>query len=170
MIRPLLGMVAGAYFALLFLYSFVLKHLVIIDALTIAGGFVLRAAAGAVAIAVPISHWLLVCTTLLALFLSFSKRRHELTLLAEGAIDHRPDPPRIQPLPAGPDDRGRDRVNARGLRRLRHQRRNGTTAGHHRLGLTIPFVLYGIFRYLYLVHQKGAAAARRPCWSRTGHY
>ena len=72
------------------LYSVVLKHLVIIDALTIAAGFVLRAAAGAVAVFVPISHWLLVCTTLLALFLVLSKRRHELTLLGDGATTHRP--------------------------------------------------------------------------------
>ena len=79
----------AAYFALLLSYSLVLKHLVIVDALTIAGGFVLRAVAGAVAVGVPISQWLLVCTTLLALFLAFSKRRHELTLLAEGATDHR---------------------------------------------------------------------------------
>ena len=72
------------------LYSAVLKHIVIIDVLTIAAGFVLRAVAGAVAIDVPISHWLLVCTTLLALFLALSKRRHELTLLADGATGHRP--------------------------------------------------------------------------------
>ena len=81
---------SAAYVALLVLYSVVLKHLVIIDALTIAAGSVLRAAAGAVAVFVPISHWLLVCTTLLALFLVLSKRRHELTLLADGAMTHRP--------------------------------------------------------------------------------
>ena len=66
-----------------------LKHVVILDVLTIAIGFVLRAAAGAVVIAVPMSHWLLVCTILLALFLGLSKRRHELTLLAGAAPGHR---------------------------------------------------------------------------------
>jgi len=153
-IRPLLGVVATAYLALLFLYSFVLKHLVIIDALTIAAGFVLRAAAGAVAVAVPISHWLLVCTTLLALFLSFSKRRHELTLLAEGAIDHRPILHEYSPYLL---DQMIAVVTASTLvaytlyaTSVETAQRLGTT----RLGLTIPFVLYGIFRYLYLVHQK----------------
>ena len=62
----------------------------IIDVLTIAIGFVLRAAAGAVAIDVPISHWLLILTILLALFLALGKRRHELVLLADGATSHRP--------------------------------------------------------------------------------
>ena len=88
-LRPSFGVVAAAYLALLALYSAPLKHIVILDVLTIAIGFVLRAAAGAVVIDVPISHWLLVCTILLALFLGLSKRRHELMLLADGATSHR---------------------------------------------------------------------------------
>ncbi len=72
LIRPTLGAVAGAYLILLLLYSTLLKHVVIVDVLTIAAGFVLRAVAGAVAVSVPISQWLLVCTTLLALFLALS--------------------------------------------------------------------------------------------------
>ncbi len=158
-IRPLLGSVAAAYFALLFLYSFALKHLVIIDALTIAAGFVLRAAGGAVAIAVPISHWLLVCTTLLALFLSFSKRRHELTLLAEGAIDHRPILYEYSPYLL---DQMIAVVTASTLVAYTLYATSTETAqklGTARLGLTIPFVLYGIFRYLYLVHQKRAGGS-----------
>jgi hypothetical protein len=73
----------------LWAYSARLKHIVIVDVLTIAAGFTLRAAAGGAAIAVPISHWLLVCTTLLALFLALSKRRHELAL-TDQRRDHRP--------------------------------------------------------------------------------
>jgi len=158
-IRPMLGVLAAAYFALLLLYSLVLKHLVIIDALTIAGGFVLRAAAGAVAIAVPISHWLLVCTTLLALFLSFSKRRHELTLLAEGAIDHRRILHEYSPYLL---DQMIAVVTASTLVAYAVYSTSAETAqrlGTTRLGLTIPFVLYGIFRYLYLVHQKRAGGS-----------
>ena len=153
-ISPLLAVIAAVYFALLLVYSFVLKHLVIIDALTIAGGFVLRAAAGAVAIAVPISHWLLVCTTLLALFLSFSKRRHELTLLADGAIEHRPILHEYSPYLL---DQMIAVVTASTLVAYTLYATDTETAqklGTSRLGLTIPFVLYGIFRYLYLVHQK----------------
>src|SRR5207249_11772977 len=70
--------------------SGLLKHVVILDVLTLAMGFVLRAVAGAVAVHVEISHWLLVCTILLALFIAFAKRRHEIVLLAGGAADHRP--------------------------------------------------------------------------------
>lgn len=153
-IRPMLGMVAAAYFVLLLVYSYALKHFVIIDALTIAAGFVLRAAAGAVAIAVPISHWLLVCATLLALFLSFSKRRHELTLLADGAIEHRPILHEYSPYLL---DQMIAVVTASTLVAYAVYATSNETAerlGTTRLGLTIPFVLYGIFRYLYLVHQK----------------
>jgi 4-hydroxybenzoate polyprenyltransferase len=158
-IHPLLAMAAGAYFALLLSYSFLLKHLVIIDALTIAGGFVLRAAAGAVAVGVPISHWLLVCTTLLALFLSFSKRRHELTLLAEGATDHRRILHEYSPYLL---DQMIAVVTASTLVAYAVYAISPETAqrlGTTRLGLTIPFVLYGIFRYLYLVHQKRAGGS-----------
>lgn len=158
-INSVLAMAAGTYFVLLLGYSFFLKHLVIIDALTIAGGFVLRAAAGGVAVGVPISHWLLVCTTLLALFLSFSKRRHELTLLAEGATDHRPILHEYSPYLL---DQMIAVVTASTLVAYVLYATSPETAqklGTTRLGLTIPFVLYGIFRYLYLVHQKRAGGS-----------
>src|SRR3954465_6919501 len=87
---PAFALVAGGYLALQVLYSFPLKHIVIIDVLTIAIGFVLRAGGGAVAVHVEISHWLLVCTILLALFIALAKRRHEIVLLAGGATTHRP--------------------------------------------------------------------------------
>jgi 4-hydroxybenzoate polyprenyltransferase len=146
--------VAGAYFVLLLLYSAALKHFVIIDALTIAGGFVLRAVGGAVAVDVPISQWLLVCTTLLALFLAFSKRRHELTLLADTATDHRRILTEYSPYLL---DQMIAVVTASTLIAYSVYATSAETAerlGTPLLGLTIQFVLYGIFRYLYLVHQK----------------
>ena len=79
--------VAAGYVALNLLYSFRLKHVVILDVIAISLGFVLRAVAGSVAISVPFSDWLLVCTLLLALFLALAKRRHELVTL--GGTDHR---------------------------------------------------------------------------------
>ena len=149
-----LAMTGGAYVALLLAYSIALKHYVIIDVLTLSGGFVLRANAGAVAIGVPISHWLLVCTTLLALFLGLSKRRHELTLLADGAGGHRPILQEYSPYLL---DQMISVVTASTLIAYSVYTISSETAarlGSDRLGLTIPFVLYGIFRYLYLVHQR----------------
>jgi 4-hydroxybenzoate polyprenyltransferase len=153
-ISPALAFVAAAYAAVLALYSVLLKNLVIIDVLTIAGGFVLRAIAGAVAVRVPFSAWLLVCTTLLALFLGLSKRRHELVLLGEGAVDHRPILHEYSPYLL---DQMIAVVTASTLMAYTFYSISAETAarlGTPRLGLTIPFVLYGIFRYLYLVHQK----------------
>ena len=153
-IRPLLGAVAAVYLVLLGLYSVALKHLVIVDVLTIAMGFVLRAVAGALAVGVPIGQWLLVCTTLLALFLALSKRRHELTLLGEGATDHRRILDEYSPYLL---DQMIAVVTASTLIAYTVYATSAETAirlGTARLGLTIPFVLYGIFRYLYLVHQK----------------
>jgi len=149
-----LALTAIAYVLLLVAYSAALKHYVIIDVLTLSAGFVLRAVAGAVAIDVPISHWLLVCTTLLALFLGLSKRRHELTLLADGAAGHRPILDEYSPYLL---DQMIAVVTASTLIAYSVYTISSDTAeriGSDRLGLTIPFVLYGIFRYLYLVHQR----------------
>ena len=154
LIRPALGIVCGAYLTLLLTYSAVLKHVVIVDVLMIAAGFVLRAIAGAVAVNVPIGQWLLVCTTLLALFLGLSKRRHELTLLAEGATDHRRILEEYSPYLL---DQMIGVVTSSTLIAYTVYATSADTAdrlGTAKLGLTIPFVLYGIFRYLYLVHQK----------------
>jgi 4-hydroxybenzoate polyprenyltransferase len=149
-----LTMAAVGYVVLLTTYSAALKHYVIIDVLTLAAGFVLRAVAGAVAIGVPISHWLLVCTTLLALFIGLSKRRHELTLLNDGASGHRPILQEYSPYLL---DQMISVVTAATLVAYSVYTISSETAGRlgsDRLGLTIPFVLYGIFRYLYLVHQR----------------
>ena len=149
-----LGAVAAGYGLLLLLYSVALKHVVIIDVLTIAGGFVLRAVASAVAVEVPIGTWLLTCTTLLALFLALSKRRHELILLGEGATDHRRILDEYNPYLL---DQMISVVTASTLIAYVTFALSADTAqrlGTARLDLTIPFVLYGIFRYLYLVHQR----------------
>jgi 4-hydroxybenzoate polyprenyltransferase len=154
LIAPALAAVAAAYVVLLLLYSIALKHVVIVDVLAIAGGFVLRAVAGAVAVDVPIRPWLLICTTLLALFLALSKRRHELMLLGEGAADHRRILEEYSPYLL---DQMIAVVTASTVIAYTVFATSEETAerlGTTRLGLTVPFVLYGIFRYLYLVHQK----------------
>ncbi len=153
-LRPAFGGAALAYLVLNGAYSARLKHIVIIDVLTIAIGFVLRAVAGAVVIAVPISHWLLVCMVLLALFLALSKRRHELTLLAEGASDHRRILGEYSPYLL---DQMIGVVTASTLVAYIFYTISPETVqnfGTEGLALTIPFPLYGIFRYLYLVHKK----------------
>jgi len=148
------GAIATTYVVLLALYSAGLKHIVIIDVLTIAIGFVLRAMAGAAAVDVEISHWLLVCTILLALFVALAKRRHELTVLADRATSHRPILGEYSPYLL---DQMIAVVTASTLIAYvfytispETQQKFGTPW----LGLTIPFPLYGIFRYLYLVHQR----------------
>lgn len=151
---PRLAGIAAAYVGLLFLYSTTLKHVVIVDVLAIAGGFVLRAVAGAIAVEVPIGSWLLVCTTLLALFLALSKRRHELVLLGEDASRHRPSLEHYSPYLL---DQMIAVVTASTLIAYTVFATSTDTAqrlGTPRLAFTVPFVLYGIFRYLYLVHQR----------------
>ncbi len=153
-IDPGFAAVAAVYLALQILYSFPLKHIVIIDVLTIAIGFVLRAAGGAVAVHVEISHWLLVCTILLALFIALAKRRHEIVLLAGGAATHRPI---LGEYSAYLLDQMIGVVTASTLISYVFYTISPETQakfGTAWLGLTIPFPLYGIFRYLYLVHQR----------------
>ena len=153
-IGPRFAAAAAAYLALQLLYSFALKHVVIIDVLTIAIGFVLRAVGGAVAVHVEIGHWLLVCTILLALFIALAKRRHEIVLLAGSAISHRPILGDYSPYLL---DQMIGVVTASTLISYIFYTISPETQakfGTAWLGLTIPFPLYGIFRYLYLVHQR----------------
>jgi 4-hydroxybenzoate polyprenyltransferase len=148
------GAVAAFYVILQTLYSTSLKHIVIIDALTLASGFVLRAVAGAVVIDVVVSHWLFVCTILLALFIALAKRRHELVLLADGAANHRPI---LDEYSAYLLDQMIAVVTASTLISYIFYTISPETEqkfGTSWLGLTIPFPLYGIFRYLYLVHRR----------------
>lgn len=148
------GVVASAYVALLALYSGPLKRVVIVDVLTIAVGFVLRAVAGAVAVNVPFSHWLLVLTLMLALFLGFSKRRHELVMLGEQAIGHRSI---LADYSAQLLDQMIAVVAAATLIAYVIYTASPETIqkfGTAQLGLTLPFPAYGIFRYLYLVYRK----------------
>jgi len=144
---------AAAYLALNLAYSFGLKDVVIIDVLAIAIGFVLRAVAGALAIQVVFSDWLLVCTILLALFLALAKRRHELVTL-EDAAGHRRILSEYTPYLL---DQMIAVVTASCLTAYAFYTLAPETVEKYRterLALTIPFVIYGIFRYLYLVHRK----------------
>lgn len=148
------GLTAAAYVVLQVGYSHVLKNVVILDVLTIAIGFVLRAVAGALAVDVEISHWLFVCTILLALFIALAKRRHELVMLADGAVNHRRILGEYSPYLL---DQMIGVVTASTLISYVFYTISPETTekfGTAWLGLTIPFPLYGIFRYLYLVHRR----------------
>jgi 4-hydroxybenzoate polyprenyltransferase len=151
--------IAIVYLLLQLGYSTLLKHIVILDVLTITTGFVLRVLAGAVIIHVAISSWLLVCTFLLALFLALCKRRHELMLLDEGAVTHRRvlGDYSIPLLDQMISVTTASTVVAYTLYTMSEQ----TIAkfGTERLVYTVPFVIYGIFRYLYLVHIRKAGGS-----------
>jgi len=147
------ALVALCYVGLMILYTFVLRDLVILDVFSIAAGFVLRAVAGVVVIGVEFSPWLLICTILLALFIALGKRRHELLTLTE-AVGHRKileeyNPQLLDQLISAAAG---STVMAYSLYTLWPQTiaKFGTT----NLVYSIPFVLYGVFRYLYLIYRK----------------
>lgn len=144
------GFVALAYFLTMTVYSFVFKNIVILDVLTVAAGFVLRAVAGAVVISVPISPWLYVCTTLVALFIGFGRRRHELILLAGNANEHRASLSEYS-LPLL-DQMTAVVTSATIIAYSLYTFSAPNLPPNHAMMLTIPFVLYGLFRYLYLIH------------------
>jgi 4-hydroxybenzoate polyprenyltransferase len=152
--RPTVAVILVLYFIMNIAYSRWLKHVVVIDVMVIATGFVLRVLAGCAAVAVPASNWILLCTFLVALFLGFGKRRHELLLLDGKTVSHRPV------------------LASYGVKFLDQMmvvvsavtimcyilytvwpdtvERHGTT----NLIYTVPFVLYGIFRYDFLIYQE----------------
>lgn len=136
------------------LYTYWLKHIVILDILIIAAGFVLRTVGGAAVLDISITSWLLVCMGLLALFLGIGKRRHELVLLDEGAGEHR----RILNEYSIPMlDQMMSIVTASIVMTYSMTTFSAPVAPKEPypvLMITIPFVVYGIFRYLYLIYQR----------------
>lgn len=150
---PLSNVVVG-YAALQVLYTLSLKRFALVDVVVIAAGFVLRAVAGAVAIDVRISPWLLLCAFILAIFLALCKRRHEKRLLAEDGAGHRVS---------------LDGYDERLLDQLISVTAGATIVcyaiytlwpdtvhkfGSAAMGFTVPFVVYGVFRYMDLVYRK----------------
>ena len=151
-LEPLFGWVTLAYLILMTTYSLLLKRLILLDVLAISGGFILRAVAGAVVLQVPISPWLYTCTGLGALLIALAKRRSELTLAGS--------------------DAGRQRVTLNWYTTplldqfiavvapstlLAYTFYTFTAANlptNHAMMLTVPFVVYGLFRYIYLVHTR----------------
>ena len=148
------GLAALAYAVLLAAYSAWLKHVVIVDVLVVSFGFVLRAVAGALAIDVEISGWLLICTILLALFLALGKRRHEYVALDADAVRHRPI---LAEYSTGLLDQMIAVVTASTVTAYALYTMSPETVAKfhtHWLPATLPFVLYGIFRYLYLLYRR----------------
>lgn len=143
------GVLCIVYFLLNVSYSFVLKHVVILDVMSIAAGFVLRAIAGGLLIHVPFTPWFLICTLLLSLFLAIGKRRHELTLLEGHTGSHRKvlDHYSITLL-----DQLNTIVTTATI--ISYSLFTFTSGRTIHLMWTIPFVIYGMFRYLYLIHME----------------
>jgi len=148
------ALTALGYLAVTLTYSLWVKNLVLLDIMFIAGGFILRAVAGAEAIDVPISPWFLITTMFLALFLGFCKRRGELALLAGEAVNHRRILAEYSPQLL-------DQLNAVAAAGaiLSYAMYTFEAARTQYLMITVPFVVYGIFRYFYLVHHRAEGGA-----------
>ncbi len=163
--------VAASYVVLVLAYSMFFKRIVVLDVMVLAVGFVLRAIAGAVAINVEVSPWLAVCTLLLAMFIALGKRRHELVLLADHASEHRPALGEYTPelldqmiaiISAATIMAYSLYTMSKGLKAALSPDPNafwGPIRRQHLMAVTIPFVLYGLFRYLYLIHRKDLGGA-----------
>lgn len=155
MLSHAFAVIIAIYLAASLAYSLKLKHVVILDVVIISIGFVLRAISGAVLIEVEVSEWLILCTSMVALLVGFGKRRHELALLQGSAGDHR----------ASLNDYSIDFLDsimaicsgAALITYALYTRADETVArvGSHAMLITIPFVVYGIFRYLFLIHRRG---------------
>jgi 4-hydroxybenzoate polyprenyltransferase len=151
-VTPKFALVMIGYALLQVAYTLFLKREVIVDAMAISAGFVLRAVGGAYAIGVPASAWLLLCTFLLALFLALAKRRQELVLLEDGADMHRAS---LRDYTAPFIDSMLSTTGAAAIVAYAVYTVTPSGGEHYRYLMgTVPFVVYGVFRYLFLVHRR----------------
>ena len=137
-----------AFFLLIMLYSLYLKNFIIVDIMIISTGFVLRAVAGALAISVIVSPWLIICAFLLALFLALGKRRHELFILGDKVNEHR------QSLDSFSTEMLDQMIIITTSTLIMSYSLYTFFTGKLLMMVTIPFAFYGIFRYLFLIHSK----------------
>ena len=144
------GLAGVAYLALQAVYTTLLKHTAILDVMSISAGFVIRALAGVAAVGSPISPWLIVCTALLTLFLGFSKRRHEIASLGDGASIHRKNL-RDYSVPLL-DEMMNIMISATIIAYVLY---TFFEYDNYYMMASIPFVVYGVFRYMLLVHRNG---------------
>jgi 4-hydroxybenzoate polyprenyltransferase len=163
-LSPGFAAVAASYLVMQFAYVFVLKNVVLLDVFVIATGFVMRAVAGALVIGAEISPWLYTVTLLGALFLGLCKRRNELVLMEGGAGRHRKILEMYTPalLDSLTSIVASSTIMAYSLYTFTSnasQKATGGTAGTSPMMLTIPFVIFGMFRYLFLAHAKNAGGS-----------
>jgi 4-hydroxybenzoate polyprenyltransferase len=158
LVHGVLGSILAGYLLIQIAYSYWLKNVVIIDVMIVASGFLLRVAAGVPLVeAERFSPWLYICMTLLALLIGFGKRRHELVLLEDNASGHRQS---LQEYNLSLLDHVISIVTASTLLAYALYTFSAPNLPvNHTMMLTIPFVLYGIFRYLYLIHVRGFGGA-----------
>ena len=152
LLEPLFGLIALVYLAAMLLYSFGLKRVVLVDVFTISAGFILRAVAGAVVIGSPISPWLYICTGLAAVFVVLSKRRSELAVAGDQAQEQR-GILRAYTLPVL-DQLITVAASAALVSYTLYTVASENLPDNHAMLLTVPFVVYGLFRYMYLVRRK----------------
>lgn len=157
LLGPQFAVILSVYILMNIVYSLSLKRVVIVDVMVIAIGFVLRAVAGAVVIGVSASPWLILCTFMLALLVGLGKRRHELSLLGTGAQEHRTslEDYSVQFLDMLMGIAGATAVVTYSLYTLAEETVSRFGSSH--IVFTTPFVVYGVFRYLYLTHQHKEA-------------
>ncbi|MDE2850683.1 MAG: decaprenyl-phosphate phosphoribosyltransferase [Acidobacteriota bacterium] len=156
------AILVGLYLLANLLYSLWLKEIVIVDVMVLASGYVIRVLVGATAVGVTVSAWLLLCTVFLSLFLGFSKRRHELVLLPDDAGEQRAVLDHYSPTFL---DQMMNVVTASTLLSYALYTTADETVmrfGDYGLVWTVPFVLFGIFRYLYLIHKADNPKQRNP--------
>lgn len=154
LLSPALGIISAAYFCLMVLYSFYLKSIIILDIFTIALGFVLRVMAGTEVIQVYLSPWAVMCTFFLALFLALGKRRNEKIVLGENATSHRLS---LETYSLALIDQMISVVTTSTV--VSYFLYTFRSGQHLSSMITVPFVLFGLFRYLYLVYSENSGGS-----------
>ncbi len=144
------GIAGVGYLLLQVVYTTFLKHMAILDVMSISTGFVIRALAGVAAVGTPMSPWLIICTGLLTLFLGFSKRRHELANLGGGAVGHRKN---LRDYSVPMLDQMMNIMISATI--IAYTLYTFTVYENAYMMSSIPFVIYGVFRYMLLVHRDG---------------